>query len=45
MIWDWMDYEDKYQIIQQADKTINDAHWSYEGHRMFAEEMINNIKK
>ena len=44
MIWDWMDYEDKYQIIQQADKTINDAHWSYEGHRMFAEEIINNIK-
>jgi hypothetical protein len=44
IIWDWMEYENKYQIIQQADKTINDAHWSYEGHRMFAEEMINNIK-
>jgi hypothetical protein len=44
IIWDLMEYEDKYQIIQQADKTINDAHWSYEGHRMFAEEIINNIK-
>lgn len=44
IIWDWMEYEDRYQIIQQADKTINDAHWSYEGHKMFAEEMINFIK-
>ena len=44
IVWDWMKYEHKYEIIQQVDKTINDAHWSYKGHRMFAEEIINNIK-
>jgi hypothetical protein len=45
MIWDWMDYEYKYQIIQQADKTINDAHWSYEGHSMFANELLEKLTK
>jgi hypothetical protein len=45
IIWDWMDYEDKYELIQQADRTINDGHWSYKGHRMFAEKIINDIKK
>jgi len=44
IIWDWMEYENKYERIQQADVTINDGHWSYKGHKMFAEEIISNIK-
>jgi hypothetical protein len=44
IIWDWIDYENKYELIQQADTTINDGHWSFKGHRMFAEEMIDTIK-
>jgi hypothetical protein len=44
IIWDWIDYENKYELIQQADTTINDGHWSYRGHRMFAEELLNKIK-
>ena len=46
IIWDWMDYHENggYEIIQQVDKAISDCHWSYKGHRMFAEEIINTIK-
>jgi predicted unusual protein kinase regulating ubiquinone biosynthesis (AarF/ABC1/UbiB family) len=44
ILWDIEDgYHIKYEIIRDVDNMINDSHWSYKGHKMFAEEMLEKI--
>jgi hypothetical protein len=48
LIWNVLNYHDKrnYERIQEAtDGEIVDAHWSYKGHRAFANVMLNKIKE
>jgi hypothetical protein len=48
IIWDVLNYHDKkiYERIQEATNgEIVDAHWSYKGHRAFANVMLNKIKE
>ena len=45
IIFDLDEYYNKYEIIQNVDSSIKDAHWSYTGHRMFAEEILNILNK
>jgi hypothetical protein len=45
IIWDIESgYHIKWERIVHVDNTINDGHWSYEGHRLFANEIIEKIK-
>lgn len=46
IIWDVTRYQNQniYERITEAtDKKINDAHWSYNGHRAFSKIMVNKI--
>lgn len=48
IVWDVLNYHDKktYERIQEATNgEIVDAHWSYKGHRTFANVMLNKIKE
>lgn len=48
IIWDVLNYHDKrvYERIQEATNgEVVDAHWSYKGHRTFANVMLNKIKE
>lgn len=38
-------YHIKYETILEVDNTINDRHWSYKGHKAFAEEILQKIKE
>jgi hypothetical protein len=47
LVWNVLNYHDKrnYERIQEAtNEEIVDAHWSYKGHRAFANVMLNKIK-
>ena len=37
-------YHTKWERIVQVDPDINDGHWSYEGHRTFANEILEKLK-
>jgi len=48
IVWDIMNHLDKniYERIQEAtNDEIVDAHWSYKGHKTFAEQMYNIMYK
>lgn len=48
IVWNVLNYHDKrnYERIQEAtNEEIVDAHWSYKGHRTFANIMLNKIKE
>jgi len=45
IVWDLESgYHIKYERIVDVDNSINDKHWSFKGHRMFAEEILEKIK-
>ena len=44
IIWNILDYDNKFQTIHNATNgKIHDTHWSFEGHRNFANKMIDMI--
>jgi hypothetical protein len=46
IIWDLENgYHIKFERIVDVDKQINDGHWSFGGHRKFAEEILQKIKE
>jgi hypothetical protein len=46
IVWDLEDgYQNKWERINHVDAEINDGHWSFEGHRLFYEEILQKIKE
>jgi len=46
ILWDLESgYHIKWERINDVDKQINDGHWSFEGHRLFFEEVLQKIKE
>lgn len=46
LFWDLEDgYHIKFERINDIDTQINDGHWSFKGHKAFAEEILQKIKE
>ena len=46
LFWDLEDgYHIKFERINDIDTQINDGHWSFKGHKLFAEEILQKIKE
>lgn len=48
ILWDIEDYTERNvyeRIVDATDGEINDHHWSFKGHKLFAEEMIKLLNK